>query len=114
MAYEARAAAVLEWLKAVADKMAEKETEDAACPSCTELDINHNWRSCLKRMKCWKNKDGHWETEPPRDAQEGPVGYYGNPCKNCVKVVLDHPREGCPAQNSIILEPDLLWPGEKT
>ena len=48
--YDARALAILERLHAVASKIAGEETADAACPSCTESNDHHNWRSYLKRM----------------------------------------------------------------
>ena len=66
-AYDAWAVAILEQLQAVASKITGEETANAACPSCTELGDYHNWRSCLKRMKCHRNPEGSWETEPPGD-----------------------------------------------
>ena len=69
------------------------ETAADACPSCTESDDHHNWRSCLKRMKCHRNPDGKWEMEPPGDPQGLPRGYQTNPCENCCIVVLDHPMD---------------------
>ena len=95
LVYAARAVSALEQLKAVADRMAGRETKDTACLLCTESNVNHNWRSSLKRMKCRKNKDGHWETEPPGDAQEVPMGYHNSACENCIRVVPDHPPDDC-------------------
>ena len=96
MAYDARAVAVLEWLQAVVSKTAGEETADAACPSCTVSDEKHNWRSCLKRMKCHRKADECWETEPPGDPQELPEGYQSSPCENWCTVVPDHLTGDCP------------------
>ena len=95
-AYEARAVAFLERLQAVARKITGEETANAACPSCTESDEHHNWRSCLKRMKCYKNQEGCWETEPPGDPQELPEGYQSTYCENCCIVVPNHFTGNCP------------------
>ena len=59
--------AILEWLWAVANKIAGEETVGTVCPFCTASDNKHNWRSCLKRMKCHRNPEGFWETELPGD-----------------------------------------------
>ena len=95
-AYEARAAAVLERLQVVASKITGEETAIAACPSCTESDEHHNWRSYLKRMKCYQNREGRWETEPPGDPQELPEGYQSTYCENCCVVVPNHFTGNCP------------------
>ena len=96
LAYKARATAVLEWLKAVADKTAGREAEHAAYPFCMVSDAKHNWRSCLKRMKCRKKNNEHLETVPPGDSQELREGYQSSPCENCCTVVPDHFSNNCP------------------
>ena len=98
--YEARAATVLEQLQVVASKITGEESANAACPSCTELDDHHNWRSCLKSMKCYKNLEGHWEMEPPGDPQELPEEYQSTPCENCCVVVPNHFTGNCPHPES--------------
>ena len=96
VAYDAQAAEVLDQLKAVASKTTGREDENTVCPACTVSETNHNWRSCLKSLKCRRNKHGVWQTEPPGDPQEIPKGYQGSPCKNCCTMVLDHFTGNCP------------------
>ena len=64
-AYDTRAVAVVECLQAVLDRIEGKGDANDACPSCTESDDHHDWRSCLKRMICKRNQEGEWETQPP-------------------------------------------------
>ena len=71
-AYSAWVVAILERLQALASQIDGGETADDACPSCTESDGHHDWRSCLKRMICHRKLDGKWETEPPGDPQDLP------------------------------------------
>ena len=80
----------------VASKIAGEETTDAACPSFTESDDHHNWRGCLKRMKCCKGPEGNWETEPPGDPQDLPEGYQVSPCENCCTIIPNHSTDNCP------------------
>ena len=95
-AYDAQALAILEQLQVVAGKITGEETAGAACPSCTESDEHHNWRSCLKRMKCRKGPEGNWEMEPPGDPKDIPEGYQVSPCENCCTAVPNHSTDNCP------------------
>ena len=95
-AYDTQALAVLERLPAVANKIAGRETVDAACPSCMESNGNHNWRSCLKRMKCRKESEGNWEMEPPGDPKDLPEGYQISPCKKCCTIMPNYSTDKCP------------------
>ena len=76
----------------MANRIDEGETAVDACPS----EDHHNWRSCLKRMKCHQNPEGKWEMQPPKDPQGLPGGYQTNPCENCCIVVPDHSVDNCP------------------
>ena len=71
-------------------------TAGDACPSCTVSDDHHDWRSCLKRMICQRNRDGEWEMQPPGDPQDLPEGYQVNPCENCCRIVPNYSLDNCP------------------
>ena len=94
--YDARAMVIVERLRAVLDRIEGEETESDECPSCMVSDDHHDWRSCLKRMICQKNRDGDWEMQPPRDLQDLLEGYQVNPCENCCRVVPNHSLDNCP------------------
>ena len=71
-------------------------TASNVCPSCTVSDDHHDWRSCVKRMICQRNRDGEWEMQPPRDPQDLLEGYQVNPCENCCRIVPNHSLDNCP------------------
>ena len=73
-AYDACIVDVLEQLQAMANRIDEGETAVDAYPSCTESEDHHNWRSCLKRMKCHRNPEGKWEMQPPLEIHEASLG----------------------------------------
>ena len=93
-AYDDHAVVILDWLKSVVSKMAGREDANAACPACTESGVTHNWRSCLKQLKCWKKENGEWETEPQEDPNNTPKGYVRVTCGNCT-AVPDHLETSC-------------------
>ena len=96
-AYATYANVVLDQMKSLADKIAGQLREDVACPTCTEATVGHNWRSCLKWLKCKRDPAGNWHSELPGDPSATTRWYVNVSCGQCCMVV---PETECPNPES--------------
>ena len=55
----------LERLEGLHERLTVGVPEGTPCVSCAGNEVPHDYRGCLKRLKCKKGEDGEWVSEPP-------------------------------------------------
>ena len=63
---------VLERLEGLHERLTKGVPEGTPCISCAGNEEPHDYRGCLKRLKCKKGEDGEWVSKPPGDPSQVP------------------------------------------
>ena len=92
---------VLERLEGLYERLTKGVPEGTPCISCAGDEEPHDYRGCLKRLKCKKGKDGEWVSEPPSDPSQVPPGRFQTACTMCGSLVPDHQVENCKEKQTV-------------
>ena len=85
----------LERLEGLHDRLTVGVPEGMPCVSCAGNEIPHDYRGCLKRLKCKKGENGEWVSEPLGDPAQLPSGRFLTACTGCGSLVPDHQVGNC-------------------
>ena len=87
---------VLERLEGLYERLMSGVPAGTPCVACAGDEVPHDYRVCLKRLKCKKGDNGEWVSEPPGDPTQLPQGRFQTPCTGCGLIVPDHQVGNCP------------------
>ena len=92
---------VLERLEGLHELLTKGVPEGTPCVSCAGSEEPHDYRGCLKRLKCKKGADGTWVSEPPGDPAGLPRGRFQMACTVCGSLIPDHQAGDCRVKRTV-------------